>query len=75
MEGVRGEHLTPGEFRRSQNRIGGAKDQHLGSTIEGATIVPPTVNEMHPALDALEKFIYAPSDMLARNSRNWYAPA
>jgi Fic family protein len=58
MEGVRGEHLTPGEFRRSQNWIGPP-----GSTIESATIVPPPVDEMHKSLDALEKFIHAPSDI------------
>jgi Fic family protein len=58
MDGVRGEHLTPGEFRRSQNWIG-----LPGSTIESATIVPPPVDEMHQALDALEKFIHAPSDI------------
>ena len=57
MENVRGEHLTPGEFRRSQNWIGPA-----GSTIESATLVPPPVDEMHQALYALEKFIHAPSD-------------
>jgi Fic family protein len=58
MENVRGEHLTPGEFRRSQNWIGPA-----GSTIESATLVPPPVDEMHQALSALEKFIHAPSDI------------
>ena len=58
MEGVHGEYLTPGEFRRSQNWIGPP-----GSTIESATIVTPPVDEMHQALDALEKFIYAPSDI------------
>lgn len=34
--GVRGQHLTPGEFRRSQNWIGSA-----GCTLEAATYVPP----------------------------------
>jgi len=58
MDGVRGEHLTPGEFRRSQNWIGPP-----GSTIESATIVPPPVGEMHQALDSLEKFIHTPSDI------------
>lgn len=58
MKGVRGEHLTPGEFRRSQNWIGPP-----GSTIESATIVPPPVDEMYPALDALEKFIHAHSEI------------
>jgi Fic family protein len=58
MEGVRGEYLTPGEFRRSQNWIGPP-----GSTIESATIVPPPVDEMHQALDRLGKFIHTPSDI------------
>jgi Fic family protein len=58
MEGVRGERLTPGEFRRSQNWIG-----PLGSTIEGAAFVPPPVEEMHQALDALEKFIHTRSEI------------
>ncbi len=58
MEGVRGEHLTPGEFRRSQNWIGPP-----GSTIESATIVPPPFDEMYHALDALEKYIHVPSDI------------
>jgi len=58
MAGVRGEHLTPGEFRRSQNWIGPP-----GSTIESATLVPPPVDEMHPALHALEEFVHAPSDL------------
>jgi Fic family protein len=58
MENVRGEHFTPGEFRRSQNWIGPAS-----STIESATLVPPPADEMHRALDALEKSIHAPSDI------------
>lgn len=60
MEGVRGGILKPGEFRRSQNWIGPP-----GSTIESATMVPPPVDEMQQALDALEKFIHAPSDLPA----------
>jgi Fic family protein len=58
MEGVRGEHLTPGEFRRSQTWIG-----PLGSTLESARFVTPPVDEMHIALDELEKFIHASSDL------------
>jgi Fic family protein len=58
MEGVRGEHLTPGDFRHSQNWIGPP-----GSTIESATIVPPTVDEMHQSLDAFEKFLHAHSEL------------
>ena len=58
MTGVRGDLWTPGEFRRSQNWIGSP-----GSTLESAAYVPPPVDEMHTALDALEKFIHTPSDM------------
>jgi Fic family protein len=60
MENVRGGQLTPGEFRRSQNWIGPA-----GSTLENATYVPPPVDEMLDALDAMEKFIHAPSQVPA----------
>lgn len=60
MEGVPGEIMTPGEFRRSQNWIGPA-----GCTLDAATYVPPPVDEMHAALDALEKFIHAPSNLPA----------
>ena len=38
LEGVRGEHKTPGEFRRSQNWIGPP-----GCTLSEATYVPPPV--------------------------------
>lgn len=53
MENVRGGTLTPGEFRRSQNWIGPA-----GSKPSTAPYVPPPVDEMYQALDALEKFIH-----------------
>ena len=58
MEGVRGGHLTPGEFRKTQNWIGPA-----GSTIETATYVPPPVDEMRNALGDLEKFIHADTEI------------
>ncbi len=45
MEGVRGEHQTPGEFRHSQNWIGPA-----GGTLNDAPFVPPPVPEMHEGL-------------------------
>lgn len=54
MEGVRGEHATPGEFRRSQNWIG-----RPGCTIQEAEFVPPPVPEMPEALDSFEKYLYA----------------
>ncbi len=58
MEGVRGGMLTPGEFRRTQNWIG-----PVGSTPSTAPFVPPPVDEMHQALDALEKFFHAETDI------------
>ncbi len=60
LEGVRGEQLTPGNFRRTQNWIGPA-----GSTIETATYVPPPVDEMLDALGVMEKFIHADADFPA----------
>ena len=58
MEGVLGEHQTPGEFRRSQNWVGPP-----GCMPNKATFVPPPVAEMHEALDALERFLHAPSPL------------
>ncbi|MEW5938293.1 MAG: Fic family protein [Chloroflexota bacterium] len=58
MTGVRGDMWKPGEFRRTQNWIGPA-----GSTLETAPYVPPPVEEMMKALDELEKFIHAPSEL------------
>lgn len=57
-ENVRGGMLTPGEFRRSQNWIG-----PVGSTLSTAPYVPPPVEEMYQALDELEKFIHADTDI------------
>ena len=53
MEGVRGEHATPGEFRKSQNWIGTP-----GATLNEATFVPPPVTEMLECLSQLEKFLH-----------------
>ncbi len=60
LEGMRGGQLTPGKFRRTQNWIGPA-----GSTIETATYVPPSIDEMHDTLNAMEKFIHANTDLPA----------
>lgn len=54
LVGVRGEHATPGEFRRSQNWIGPP-----GCTLNEATFVPPPVPQMHESLDALEKYLHS----------------
>ncbi|MBI4267588.1 MAG: Fic family protein, partial [Chloroflexi bacterium] len=56
MEGVRGQHATPGEFRQSQNWIGSP-----GATLNEATFVPPPVPEMLECLSQLEKFLHAES--------------
>ena len=58
MEGVRGEHLTPGEFRHSQNWIGAP-----GCTLMEATFVPPPEAEMLECLRELEKYLHAPSPL------------
>ena len=50
MQGVRGEHKTPGEFRTSQNWIGGS----MPST---AIYVPPPYTEIAECLTDFEKFI------------------
>ena len=56
LHGVRGEHKTPGEFRRSQNWIG-------GPTIETASYVPPPHAELSKLLNNLEKFMHDKSPM------------
>lgn len=53
MSGVRGSHLTPGEFRRSQNWIGPA-----GCNLNDAVFVPPPVEDIAPALGDLETFLH-----------------
>ena len=53
MQGVRGEHQTPGEFRRSPNWIGSA-----GATLNTAPYVPPPVYEMKAELYAFEKYLH-----------------
>ncbi|MGB9121497.1 MAG: Fic family protein [Candidatus Angelobacter sp.] len=58
MRGARGEHLTPGEFRRSQNWIGPP-----GCLFKDATFVPPPETEMKEALSDLEKYIHAESHL------------
>lgn len=50
MQGVRGEHKTPGEFRTSQNWIG-------GSMPSNAVYVPPPHTEIAECLTNFEKFI------------------
>jgi Fic family protein len=48
---TRGSQKDPGEFRRTQNWIGGSRPGN-------AMYVPPPVHEMMTALDQLEKFLH-----------------
>ena len=60
MRDVRGEHQTPGEFRRSQNWIGPP-----GCTLADAAFVPPPPPEMLESLDALERFLHQDTSLPA----------
>jgi len=53
MQGVRGSHATPGEFRRSQNWIGSP-----GCTLMSAKYVPPTPEDLMSSLGQLELFLH-----------------
>lgn len=56
MTGARStQHPYPGDFRRSQNWIG-------GKTPAQASFVPPAPHDMHQALGDLEKFIHVEDD-------------
>ena len=54
MEGVRGQEKNPGEFRYSQNWIGGQ-----GSTLKNARYIPPNPEDMKEAISDLEKYMNA----------------
>lgn len=58
MEGVRGQEKSPGEFRYSQNWIGGQ-----GSTLKNARYIPPSPDDMLNAMSDLEKYINADDEL------------
>jgi Fic family protein len=47
---TRGEHKSPGEFRKTQNWVGGTRPGN-------ATFVPPPASDVIPAMGELEKFL------------------
>lgn len=51
LQDIRGSDKEPGEFRRSQNWVGGTRPGN-------ALYVPPSPHEILPAMGALEKFLH-----------------
>lgn len=54
MQGVRGQHATPGEFRKTQNWIG-----PQGASLKDATFVPPPPHDLLRLLGEFEQFLHA----------------
>ena len=58
MSGVRGYEKSPGEFRTSQNWIGGQ-----GSTLKNASYIPPSPEDMLEGMSELEKYVNSEDDL------------
>ncbi|MGH2933449.1 MAG: Fic family protein [Gaiellaceae bacterium] len=56
LSGVRGQERTPGEFRRTQNWIGGRNPSE-------ALFVPPPADRLEDALDDFERFLHEDLDL------------
>ncbi len=57
MRGVRGERKTPGDFRKSQNWIGGA-------SLRDAIFIPPHQDSVDNLMADLEKFLHNENDSI-----------
>ena len=57
MQGLRGQEKSPGDFRISQNWIGG-----YGATIRNASYIPPCPQDMIQAMSDLEKYMNGEDD-------------
>ena len=58
LANLRGSEKQPGEFRTSQNWLGGTE-----TNLQNARYVPPNVPDMQKALDNWEKYIYEPEEI------------
>ena len=56
LQGVKGEYKTPGEFRRSQNFIGGSKPSD-------AVYVPPSIADLDAAMEDFDRFANRNDDL------------
>jgi Fic family protein len=59
MAGVRGSDKAPGEFRRTQNWLGGTRPGN-------ARFVPPPPQDVADAMSELEKFFHGPTPILVK---------
>lgn len=61
LQGVRGKHKTPGEFRKSQNWVGGA-------SLQTAMFIPPPYTEVIKLMGNLEEYLHdiAPTPVLIK---------